>query len=97
MSCPTCGRTEINLISLANEAQDRLEKVANERQKLGLRPIKIAVMGCVVNGPGESREADYGIAGGRGEGLIFSHGEIIEKVPEDSLIDRLIEIVEQDR
>ncbi|NLY87243.1 MAG: flavodoxin-dependent (E)-4-hydroxy-3-methylbut-2-enyl-diphosphate synthase [Clostridiales bacterium] len=97
VSCPTCGRTEINLISLANEAQDRLEKVANERQKLGLRPIKIAVMGCVVNGPGESREADYGIAGGRGEGLIFSHGEIIEKVPEDSLIDRLVEIVEQDR
>jgi (E)-4-hydroxy-3-methylbut-2-enyl-diphosphate synthase len=53
-------------------------------------------MGCAVNGPGESREADYGIAGGKGEGLVFSHGEIIEKVSEDRLVDRLIEIVEQD-
>lgn len=97
VSCPTCGRTQIDLISLANEAETRLEKVANERKRLGLKPIKVAVMGCVVNGPGESREADYGIAGGRGEGLIFSHGEILEKVPEDRLIDRLIEIVEQDR
>ncbi len=97
VSCPTCGRTQIDLISLANEAETRLEKVANERKRLGLKPIKVAVMGCVVNGPGESREADYGIAGGRGKGLIFSHGEILEKVPEDRLIDRLIEIVEQDR
>ncbi|HHW95147.1 MAG TPA: flavodoxin-dependent (E)-4-hydroxy-3-methylbut-2-enyl-diphosphate synthase [Mogibacterium sp.] len=97
VSCPTCGRTEIDLISLANEAEDRLEKLAYERQRQGLKPIKVAVMGCVVNGPGESREADYGIAGGRGEGLIFSHGKILEKVPEDKLIDRLIEIIEQDK
>lgn len=97
VSCPTCGRTEIDLISLANEAEVKLEKLAYERQRRGLRPIKVAVMGCVVNGPGESREADYGIAGGRGEGLIFSHGEILEKVPEDRLIDRLIEIIEQDK
>lgn len=96
VSCPTCGRTEIDLISLANEAETRLETISQERAKLGLKPLKIAVMGCAVNGPGESREADYGIAGGKGEGLVFSHGEIIEKVPEDKLIDRLIEIVKKD-
>ncbi|MBR2706149.1 MAG: flavodoxin-dependent (E)-4-hydroxy-3-methylbut-2-enyl-diphosphate synthase [Mogibacterium sp.] len=94
VSCPTCGRTEIDLIGLANEAEERLMPVARKRAAAGLRPLKIAVMGCAVNGPGESREADYGIAGGRGEGLVFSHGEVIEKVPEDRLIDRLIELVE---
>lgn len=96
VSCPTCGRTEIDLIGLANEAEERLEPIAVRRRELGLRPLKIAVMGCAVNGPGESREADYGIAGGHGEGLVFSHGQIIEKVPEDRLIDRLIEIVESE-
>lgn len=93
VSCPTCGRTQIDLISLANEAEVRLESIAQERADKGLRPLKIAVMGCAVNGPGESREADYGIAGGKGEGLVFKHGEILEKVPEDRLIDRLIEVV----
>ena len=96
VSCPTCGRTEIDLIGLANEAEDRLMPVAQKRAAAGLRPLKVAVMGCAVNGPGESREADYGIAGGRGEGLVFSHGEIIEKTAEDRLIDRLIELVEAD-
>ena len=96
VSCPTCGRTEIDLIGLANEAEDRLMPIAAKRAEAGLRPLKIAVMGCAVNGPGESREADFGIAGGKGEGLVFSHGEIIEKVPEDRLIDRLIELVEGD-
>ena len=96
VSCPTCGRTEIDLIGLANEAETRLEAVAQKRSQAGLRPLKVAVMGCAVNGPGESREADYGIAGGKGEGLVFSHGEIIEKTTEDRLIDRLIEIIEQD-
>ena len=86
VSCPTCGRTEIDLIGLANEAEERLMPLAQKRAGAGLRPLKIAVMGCAVNGPGESREADYGIAGGRGEGLVFSHGEIIEKVPEDRQI-----------
>ena len=93
VSCPTCGRTEIDLIGLANEAEERLMSLAQKRAAAGMRPLKIAVMGCAVNGPGESREADYGIAGGRGEGLVFSHGEIIEKVPEDRLVDRLIEII----
>ena len=96
VSCPTCGRTEIDLISLANEAENRLESLAQKRIDTGLRPLKIAVMGCAVNGPGESREADYGIAGGRGEGLVFAKGEIIEKVAEDKLIDRLVELVEAD-
>ena len=96
VSCPTCGRTEIDLIGLANEAEDRLAPIAAARAEKGLRALKVAVMGCAVNGPGESREADYGIAGGHGEGLVFSHGEIIEKVSEDILIDRLIELVEAD-
>lgn len=96
VSCPTCGRTEIDLIGLANEAEDRLAPIAVKREAAGLRPLKIAVMGCAVNGPGESREADYGIAGGRGEGLVFAKGEILKKVREDVLIDELIRLVEND-
>ncbi|MBQ7793713.1 MAG: flavodoxin-dependent (E)-4-hydroxy-3-methylbut-2-enyl-diphosphate synthase [Clostridia bacterium] len=81
VSCPTCGRTRIDLIPLA-------EKV--ERMISGIeKPIKVAVMGCAVNGPGEAREADIGIAGGNGEGLIFKKGEILRKVPEDRLLDEL--------
>lgn len=96
VSCPTCGRTQIDLIGLANEAEERLEPIAVERKRAGKRPLKVAVMGCAVNGPGESREADYGIAGGKGEGLLFSHGEILKKVPEAELIDELINIVKED-
>ena len=96
VSCPTCGRTEIDLIRLANEAEERLMPIAQKRAEAGLRPLKVAVMGCAVNGPGESREADYGIAGGNGEGLVFSHGEIIKKVPEDMLIDSLIGLIEKE-
>lgn len=96
VSCPTCGRTEVNLIALAEEAEERLHVIAARRKEKNMKPLKIAVMGCVVNGPGESREADYGIAGGRREGLIFAHGEVIEKVPEDQLIDRLIERIEKE-
>lgn len=83
ISCPTCGRTKINIIELAKKA----EAVA-ERYPLD---IKLAVMGCAVNGPGEAREADLGIAGGTGEGLIFKHGEILKKVPEDQLFNALEE------
>lgn len=96
VSCPTCGRTEIDLIGLALEAEERLEPIGTERAMKGKKPLKVAVMGCAVNGPGESREADYGIAGGKNEGLIFAHGEIIEKVPENRLIDRLLEIIAND-
>lgn len=82
VSCPTCGRTQINLIEIANEVEKRTLNVD--------KPIKIAVMGCVVNGPGEAREADIGIAGGKGEGLIFKKGEIVKKVPQDRLVDELM-------
>ena len=83
VSCPTCGRTSIDLIGLAEKA----EKLASGYDL----PIKLAVMGCVVNGPGESREADIGIAGGIGEGILFKHGEIVKKVPEDRLLEALKE------
>ena len=86
VSCPTCGRTQLDLISIANEVEKRAAKID--------KPIKIAVMGCAVNGPGEAREADIGIAGGKGEGLIFKKGEIIKKVPQDSLVDELMKEIE---
>lgn len=84
VSCPTCGRTNIDLISLAGE----VEKMVTEFYHLN---IKVAVMGCVVNGPGEAREADIGIAGGVGEGLLIKKGEIIRKVPEEELLSTLRE------
>ena len=85
VSCPTCGRTKIDLISLANQ----VETMAAEFDSLS--GIKVAVMGCVVNGPGEAREADVGIAGGEGEGLLIRKGQIIRKVPEDKLLETLRE------
>ena len=81
ISCPTCGRCNIDLPSIAAQVEKRLENMQ--------KPVKVAVMGCVVNGPGEARDADIGIAGGKGEGLVFRKGEIIGKVPEDKLIDAL--------
>lgn len=86
VSCPTCGRTQIDLIAIAKEVEERLKTIH--------KPIKVAVMGCVVNGPGEAREADIGLAGGVGEGLIFKKGEILRKVPEDKLIDELFKEIE---
>ncbi len=85
VSCPTCGRTKIDLIKISRE----FEKRAEEEGLLG-KPIKVALMGCVVNGPGEAREADVGIAGGKGEGLLFKNGEIIRKIKEDELVSELI-------
>lgn len=81
VSCPTCGRTQINLIALANRVEDMVADIPLD--------IKVAVMGCVVNGPGEAREADIGIAGGIGEGLLIQHGEIVQKLPEEELLDAL--------
>lgn len=81
VSCPTCGRTDIDIITLASQVEELVKDIDKD--------IKIAVMGCVVNGPGEAREADIGVAGGRGEGLIFSKGEILKKVPEDELLSEL--------
>ena len=83
VSCPTCGRTQINLIQLANQVENMVADIPLD--------IKVAVMGCVVNGPGEAKEADIGIAGGVGVGLLIKHGEIIKKVPEDQLLDTLRE------
>ena len=85
-ACPTCGRTKIDLIGLLSEFKRRVKLEGLDKLNL-----KVALMGCVVNGPGEAREADLGIAGGKGEGLLFKHGEIIRKVDEDKLIDALIE------
>lgn len=86
VSCPTCGRTKIDLIAIADEVERRLAHCK--------KPIKVAVMGCVVNGPGEAREADIGIAGGDGVGLLFKKGEIVRKVPEDKLVVELVREVE---
>ncbi len=87
VSCPTCGRCQINLIKLALEVENRLQSYK--------APLTVAIMGCVVNGPGEAREADVGIAGGKGEGLLFRRGEIVRKVPEEALADALVEEVEK--
>ena len=95
VSCPTCGRTKIDLESLANEIDWRLGNLENRLLAEGKTGIKVAVMGCAVNGPGEAKEADFGVAGGLGEGLIFRKGEILKKVPEDQIIDALFEVIEQ--
>lgn len=87
VSCPTCGRTSIDLISIANEVESKVKNIDKN--------IKVAVMGCAVNGPGEAREADIGIAGGHGEGLIFRKGKIIRKVPENMLVDELMKEIEK--
>lgn len=87
VSCPTCGRTRIDLIGLANKFEKALEYVDKD--------ITVAVMGCVVNGPGEAREADLGVTGGKGEGLIFKKGQIIRKVPEAELLDALMEEIDK--
>ena len=87
ISCPTCGRTRIDLISIATQAQELLRKCDKN--------ITVAVMGCIVNGPGEAREADIGIAGGDGMGLIFKKGEIYKKVPEEELLSALMEEIDK--
>lgn len=87
VSCPTCGRTAIDLIGLAEKVEKALENCDKD--------IKVAVMGCVVNGPGEAREADVGIAGGKGEGLLFRKGEVLKKLPEEQLLPALLELIEE--
>ena len=85
VSCPTCGRTKIDLIGIASRLEERLSGIKVSR------PITVAVMGCAVNGPGEAREADIGIAGGNGDALLFKHGEIIRKIPENEAVEILAE------
>ncbi len=87
ISCPTCGRTQIDLITIAGEVEERLAALDE--------PLKVAVMGCVVNGPGEAKHADVGIAGGKGEGLIFRKGKVIRKVKEELLVEELIKEIDQ--
>jgi (E)-4-hydroxy-3-methylbut-2-enyl-diphosphate synthase len=87
VSCPTCGRCQIDLVPVAEEVERRLQGVT--------KPLTVAIMGCVVNGPGEAREADVGVAGGKGEDLLFRHGKVIRKVPEKDLADALVAEVEQ--
>jgi len=87
VSCPTCGRTEIDLIPMVREAEALLKNVKT--------PLKVAIMGCVVNGPGEAREADVGIAGARGSGILFKKGKRVEKVPESELLERLLSELER--
>lgn len=86
ISCPTCGRTEIDLVKLAQQVSERLQAIE--------QPIKVAVMGCVVNGPGEAKGADFGLAGGKGKGVIFRKGEIVRTVPESELLDALMAEIE---
>ena len=86
IACPTCGRTNIDLIPMAREVEALLERVD--------KPITVAVMGCIVNGPGEARHADVGIAGGRGEGVLFKKGQIVARVPEDRLVPELMKLID---
>ena len=83
VSCPTCGRTQVDLISLAKQVEEAVETIDKD--------VKIAVMGCVVNGPGEAREADIGVAGGNGIGILFKHGETLRRVPEHEIVPALLE------
>ena len=87
VSCPTCGRTRYDMLSVAREVEERLKGCT--------KPITVAVMGCVVNGPGEARNADVGIAGGDGEGLLFRRGEVLYKVPQEKLVDALMDEIEK--
>jgi (E)-4-hydroxy-3-methylbut-2-enyl-diphosphate synthase len=87
VSCPTCGRTEIDLIPMVQKAEALLKNVKT--------PLRVAIMGCVVNGPGEAKEADVGIAGGRGSGILFKKGKRVEKVAESELLERLLSELER--
>ena len=96
VSCPTCGRTKVNLERLASEVEMRLMPIEKKLISAGKPMLKVAVMGCAVNGPGEAKEADYGVAGGIGEGLLFKKGEILKKVPEDRIVEELISLIENE-
>ena len=95
VSCPTCGRTKTDLEALANEIEEGLGSMEERLLREGKPGIKVAVMGCAVNGPGEAREADFGVAGGQGEGLIFSKGQILMKVPEKDIVPELFKLIEE--
>ena len=90
ISCPTCGRTKIDLIGLAARFKDAVKDIDTKG-----KTVKVAVMGCVVNGPGEARDADFGIAGGDGFAVLFRHGETVCRVEEDQIVERLLSVVYQ--
>ena len=87
ISCPTCGRCQVNLIGLANEVEQRISGLN--------KPLKVAVMGCVVNGPGEAADADIGVACGKGAGIVFRHGKTVRKVEESAIVDALMEEIKE--
>ena len=96
VSCPTCGRTRIDLEALAHAVEARLAPLEEALRAKGHPSIKVAVMGCAVNGPGEAKEADFGVAGGDGKGLLFAHGEIVKTaVPEAALADELLALIQE--
>jgi (E)-4-hydroxy-3-methylbut-2-enyl-diphosphate synthase len=102
ISCPTCSRCQINLIKITNEVEKRLESLFPQKSLISgtklsrLYPLKIAIMGCAVNGPGEAREADLGIAGGKGVGLLFRKGKVVKKIKEKEMINVLMEEIEKE-
>ena len=87
ISCPTCGRCQVDLIGLAKQVDARLSSCS--------KPLKVAVMGCVVNGPGEAADADIGVACGAGSGALFAHGKVLRKVPEEGIVDALMEEIQK--
>ena len=95
VSCPTCGRTEVELERIVNEAEIALSEVAKEREKAGKRGLKAAIMGCVVNGPGEAGDADFGAACGKGRAAIFKGGKVVESVAEDEIVPALLRIARE--
>lgn len=94
VSCPTCGRTKVDLEKIVTDVERRLEAIADE---LGGRKLKVAVMGCVVNGPGEAKDADFGVACGEGKGAIFAKGQVLKTVTEDVIAEELVKIIKESR
>ncbi len=95
VSCPTCGRTKLDLERIALQVEEAVKKLEPQRESKGLPPITVAVMGCVVNGPGEAKEADFGVAGGDGKGVIFAKGKIIKTVEEEKIVEELLNLLEK--
>ncbi|WP_312353524.1 flavodoxin-dependent (E)-4-hydroxy-3-methylbut-2-enyl-diphosphate synthase, partial [Aminipila sp.] len=93
VSCPTCGRTKVNLEKIALQIEEALKGMELQREEEGLPPITVAVMGCAVNGPGEAKEADFGVAGGDGKGILFAKGQILKTVSEDKIVEELIYLI----
>jgi len=97
ISCPACGRTKTDLAKIVGELSEKLEPIKKRREALGMKGLSVAAMGCIVNGPGEAKQADFGIAFGDGKGAVFAGGKIIAAVPEDRTVDELIRLIEKSR